>query len=312
MKQFILLPQQRQQQRRMKFQLLLLLVLVSPNRQVRRPTIECLVAIVPRAEADFLELLQSSFSQPVVLSLSPFNAARGKSSTDDCTREGEGDGGRSEDDSSACQFREKADLRLTWQCRRSRLPLGFYLSAYMDHSLTPLLTHLRFFFKTPTTRRIRTRRGVHLQTNVLSFGGAVAAAAGERLRRIYLRGNLPTARVPLHLHPHTHLREQVELLPTLCCSLIHYVSHTSLSLSLSHTHTHTHIQDTKAHIVWQIDWDCFFCFCLQRRTARSCFLEKYFDKKTEEMIVSNLRRSKQWFGDDDRGDDDIQQCGQML
>ena len=157
MKQFILLPQQRQQQRRMKFQLLLLLVLVSPNRQVRRPTIECLVAIVPRAEADFLELLQSSFSQPVVLSLSPFNAARGKSSTDDCTREGEGDGGRSEDDSSACQFREKADLRLTWQCRRSRLPLGFYLSAYMDHSLTPLLTHLRFFFKTPTTRRIRTR-----------------------------------------------------------------------------------------------------------------------------------------------------------
>ena len=141
MKQFILLPQQRQQQRRMKFQLLLLLVLVSPNRQVRRPTIECLVAIVPRAEADFLELLQSSFSQPVVLSLSPFNAARGKSSTDDCTREGEGDGGRSEDDSSACQFREKADLRLTWQCRRSRLPLGFYLSAYMDHSLTPLLIH---------------------------------------------------------------------------------------------------------------------------------------------------------------------------
>ena len=251
MKQFILLPQQRQQQRRMKFQLLLLLVLVSPNRQVRRPTIECLVAIVPRAEADFLELLQSSYSPPVVLTLSPFTAARGKSSTDDCTREGEGDGGRSEDDSSACQFREKADLRLTWQCRRSRLPLGFYLSAYMDHSLTPLLTHLRFFFKTPTTRRIRTRRGVHLQTNVLSFGGAVAAAAGERLRRIYLRGNLPTARVPLHLHPHTHTYESKSNFYLHSVARLYIMSHIPLSLSLSHTHTH--IQDTKAHIVWQID-----------------------------------------------------------
>jgi len=181
-------------------------VLYSGNRQVRRPTIECRVAIVPRAEADFWNS-SKALSTRCSLSRTLSHAARGKSST---AR------GRAEEDASACRFREKADLSLTWQCLRSFVfpPLGFYL--YMAQ-----LTYTRTY----VSSRLQQQEVFTFELKILSpRDGANCLDATARVLPFYL-----------HTQPNT-----------LC------------KLTLSHA------QDTKAHIVWQIDWDCFFCFCFRR------------------------------------------------